>query len=98
MTTIRGGLIQMRLKAPTDKSPAQIAKAMLDAHVPLIEKAGKAGVQNSVLSRGVHPTLFLSEPGFKMVCGGRADPGRVDSRAHAGACEEARHGDRRPDL
>ncbi len=45
MTTIRGGLIQMGLKAPTDKSPAEIAKAMLDAHVPLIEKAGKAGVQ-----------------------------------------------------
>jgi beta-ureidopropionase len=45
MTSIRGGLIQMHLKAPTDKSPAEIAKAMLDAHVPLIEDAGKAGVQ-----------------------------------------------------
>ena len=45
MTTIRAGLIQMGLKAPTDKSPADIAKAMLDAHVLLIEKAGKAGVQ-----------------------------------------------------
>jgi beta-ureidopropionase len=38
-------LIQMSLKAPTNKSPADIAKAMLDAHVPLIEKAGTAGVQ-----------------------------------------------------
>lgn len=45
MTTIRGGLIQMRLKAPTDKSPGQIAKTMLDAHLPLIDDAGKAGVQ-----------------------------------------------------
>jgi N-carbamoylputrescine amidase len=45
MTIVRGGLIQMSLKAPTDKTPADIAKAMLDAHVPLIEKAGKAGVQ-----------------------------------------------------
>ena len=45
MPTIRAGLIQMGLKAPTDKSPADIAKAMLDAHVLLIEKAGKAGVQ-----------------------------------------------------
>jgi beta-ureidopropionase len=45
MTTVRGGLIQMGLKAPTNKSPADIAKAMLDAHVPLIEKAGTAGVQ-----------------------------------------------------
>ena len=34
MTTIRGGLIQMGLKAPTDKSPADIAKAMIDAHIP----------------------------------------------------------------
>ena len=45
MTTIRGGLIQMGLKAPTDKSVADIAQAMLNAHIPLIEKAGKAGVQ-----------------------------------------------------
>jgi beta-ureidopropionase len=45
MATVRGGLIQMGLKAPTDKSPGEIAKAMLDAHVPLMEKAGKAGVQ-----------------------------------------------------
>ncbi len=45
MTTLRGGLIQMRLKASTDKPPAEIAKAMLDAHLPLVEKAGKEGVQ-----------------------------------------------------
>ncbi len=45
MTIVRGGLIQMALKAPTDKSPQEIAKAMLEAHVPLIEKAGAAGVQ-----------------------------------------------------
>ena len=35
----------MGLKVPTDKSPEDIAKAMLDAHIPLIEKAGEAGVQ-----------------------------------------------------
>ncbi len=45
MTIVRGGLIQMSLKAPTEKSPQEIAKAMLEAHVPLIEKAGQAGVQ-----------------------------------------------------
>ena len=45
MTKVRGGLIQMALKAPTDKSPEEIAKAMLHAHVPLIEKAGAASVQ-----------------------------------------------------
>lgn len=45
MTKVRGGLIQMALKAPTEKSPEEIRKAMIDAHVPLIEKAGGAGVQ-----------------------------------------------------
>ena len=35
----------MALKAPTEKSPEEIRRAMLDAHAPLIEKAGGAGVQ-----------------------------------------------------
>ena len=45
MTTLRGGLIQMALKAPTSEDPETIRKAMIDAHIPLIEKAGNAGVQ-----------------------------------------------------
>lgn len=45
MTFVRGGLIQMGLKASTEKSPQEIAKGMLEAHVPLVEKAGEAGVQ-----------------------------------------------------
>src|SRR5512147_521025 len=45
MSIVRGGLIQMGLKASTDKSPEEIRKAMLDAHLPLIEEAGKKGVQ-----------------------------------------------------
>ena len=45
MTKVRGGLIQMALKAPTEKSPEEIRNAMLDAHAPLIEKAGGEGVQ-----------------------------------------------------
>ena len=45
MANIRGGLIQMGLKGSTDNSPEKIAKAMLDAHIPLIKKAGAAGVQ-----------------------------------------------------
>ncbi len=45
MTKLRGGLIQMALKASTDKSPAQITKAMIEAHIPYIEEAGEAGVQ-----------------------------------------------------
>ena len=45
MTIVRGGLIQMGLKGLTEQSPHQIAKAMLEAHVPLIDEAGQAGVQ-----------------------------------------------------
>jgi N-carbamoylputrescine amidase len=45
MPTLRGGLIQMSLKAPTDAPPEAIRKAMIDAHVPLIEQAGREGVQ-----------------------------------------------------
>ncbi len=45
MTMLRGGLIQVGLKASTDKDPETIRKAMVDAHVPLIEEAGKQGVQ-----------------------------------------------------
>ncbi|MEQ1929797.1 MAG: nitrilase-related carbon-nitrogen hydrolase [Parvularculaceae bacterium] len=45
MTTLRGGLIQMALKAPTDAAPEKIRDAMIDAHLPLIDKAGREGVQ-----------------------------------------------------
>jgi len=45
MTAVRGGLIQMALKAPTERTPAEIGKAMVQACAPLIEKAGQAGVQ-----------------------------------------------------
>lgn len=45
MTTLRGGLIQMALKAPTNASPEKIRDAMIDAHIPLIDKAGREGVQ-----------------------------------------------------
>ena len=74
MTIVRGGLIQMSLKESTEKSPHEIARAMLEAHVPLIEQAGQAGRAGPVLPGGVHPALFLSQPGLEMVRRGRADP------------------------
>lgn len=45
MSKLRGGLIQMALKKSTDKSPAEITKAMIEAHIPYIEEAGEKGVQ-----------------------------------------------------
>lgn len=45
MTMLRGGLVQMGLKASTDADPETIRQAMIEAHIPLIEQAGEAGVQ-----------------------------------------------------
>ena len=45
MTMLRGGLIQMGLKASTEETPQAITKAMIEAHLPLIHEAGKQGVQ-----------------------------------------------------
>lgn len=45
MTKLKTGLIQMGLKGDTSMSPADIREKMLDAHLPLIDDAGRQGVQ-----------------------------------------------------
>ena len=45
MTKLKCGLIQMALKGDTDRAPEAIRDAMLEAHFPLIDQAGEAGVQ-----------------------------------------------------
>jgi N-carbamoylputrescine amidase len=45
MATIRGGLIQMALKGDTSMTPEKIRDKMLQAHMPLIERAAKQKVQ-----------------------------------------------------
>ena len=45
MAKLKGGLIQMSLKAGTGESPETIRQAMIDAHLPLIDEAGRQGVQ-----------------------------------------------------
>ncbi len=45
MSKVRGGLIQMSLKGDSSMSPDKIREKMLEAHLPLIEEAGKKGVQ-----------------------------------------------------
>ncbi len=45
MKTLRGGHIQMGLKGSTDDAPETIREAMIEAHIPLIEDAGRQGVQ-----------------------------------------------------
>jgi len=45
MAKLKGGLIQMALKGDTSMTPEQIRDHMLEAHLPLVEEAGKRGVQ-----------------------------------------------------
>ncbi|MDJ0946147.1 MAG: nitrilase-related carbon-nitrogen hydrolase [Kiloniellales bacterium] len=45
MAKLKGGLIQMALKGDTSMSPEAIRDAMLEAHLPLIDEAGRQGVQ-----------------------------------------------------
>lgn len=45
MEKLRGGLIQVGLKGETSESPSSIRDKMLAAHLPLIDEAGKQGVQ-----------------------------------------------------
>ncbi len=45
MAIVKSGLIQMSLKASTDEAPETIRQSMIEAHIPLIEDAGKQGVQ-----------------------------------------------------
>lgn len=45
MGKLRGGLIQMSLKGDTSMTPDEIRDKMIEAHLPLIEEAGKQGVQ-----------------------------------------------------
>ncbi len=45
MANVRAGLIQMALKADTGDSPEAIRDKMNEAHLPLIDEAGKKGVQ-----------------------------------------------------
>ena len=45
MAKLKGGLIQMGLKGSTEMSPGEIRDKMIEAHLPLIDEAGKQGVQ-----------------------------------------------------
>ena len=45
MAKLKGGLIQMSLKGDTAMSPQEIKDKMIEAHLPLIEEAGREGVQ-----------------------------------------------------
>ena len=45
MAKLKCGLIQMGLKGEVSMGPEKIRDKMIEAHLPLIDKAGAAGVQ-----------------------------------------------------
>lgn len=65
MTMVKGGLIQMSLKGDTTMSPAEIRNRMNDAHLPLIEQAGKAGVQVLCLQEVFNQPYFCPSQDVK---------------------------------
>ncbi len=65
MTMLKGGLIQMSLKGDTTMSPQEIRNKMNDAHIPLIEQAGKAGVQVVCLQEVFNQPYFCPSQDVK---------------------------------
>ena len=65
MTSVKGGLIQMSLKGDTGMSPQEIRNKMNDAHVPLIEQAGKAGVNVLCLQEVFNQPYFCPSQDVK---------------------------------
>ncbi len=58
MATVRAGLIQVALKGDTSESPAAIREKMLEAHLPLIDRAGEQGVNVLCLQEVFHQPYF----------------------------------------
>ncbi len=74
MTIVKGGLIQMGLKASTDLTPEQIRDAMIEAHIPLIEEAGAKGVQVLCLQEVFHQPYFCPSQNVKWYAATEAVP------------------------
>lgn len=71
---LRGGLIQMALKASTDESPEKIRELMNEAHIPLIEEAGKKGVQVLCLQEVFNQPYFCPSQDAKWYAAAEAIP------------------------
>jgi len=65
MSIVKGGLIQMALKAGTDRTPEEIKRAMIEAHVPLVEEAGRKGVQVLCLQEVFNQPYFCPSQDVK---------------------------------
>jgi N-carbamoylputrescine amidase len=58
---VRGGLIQVKADVPLDGSADDIKRRMVDKHVPLIEEAGRRGVQLLCLQELFNGPYFCAE-------------------------------------
>jgi beta-ureidopropionase len=58
---VRGGLIQCSIATSNDQPIPKIKKAMIDKHIPFIEKAGKEGVQILCLQEVFNGPYFCAE-------------------------------------
>ena len=59
--TVRGGLIQVRADVSLEGSTDEIKKRMIDKHLPLIEAAGRKGVQVLCLQELFYGPYFCAE-------------------------------------
>jgi beta-ureidopropionase len=58
---VRGGLIQVRADVPLDGTTDTVKQRMIDKHMPLIEEAGKRGVQLLCLQELFYGPYFCAE-------------------------------------
>ena len=65
MTTVRAGLIQFALNTSTDESPETIKAKMIEAHLPLVDEAGEAGVQILCLQEVFNQPYFCPSQDVK---------------------------------
>ena len=98
MAKLRGGLIQMGLKGSTDSDPETIRKAMIEAHLPLIEEAGKQGVQVLCFQEVFTQPYFCPSQDRKWYRAAERHSRRADHQADAGTGRQAQDGHRRADL
>jgi len=74
MATLVGGLIQMSLKGNTGMTPEQIRDAMVEAHLPLIDEAGRRGVQVLCLQEVFTQPYFCPSQDAKWYAAAEAIP------------------------
>src|SRR5688572_6347986 len=58
---VRGGLIQVKADVPLDGSTGDVKRRMIDKHMPLVEQAGKQGVQVLCLQELFYGPYFCAE-------------------------------------